>query len=111
MLTVFISIYYLFQNKFTLAFFQLSFNDAVLLFLLASVCTAFPFTPSVKIMKNLSPFTVMLTVNLEPVYGITLAYLILGEKEKMQLSFYISALLIVVLVVLNALLKRKKSID
>ena len=107
----FITIYFLFEHKFTASFFEMSSQNAILLFLLASVCTAFAFTASVGVMKQLSPFTVMLTVNLEPVYGITLAYLILGEREKMQPSFYIGALLIIVLVVLNALLKRKKRLD
>lgn len=109
--SVFISIYFLFTNKFTARFFEMSFQNAVLLFILASVCTAYAFTASVGVMKQLSPFTVMLTVNLEPVYGIILAYFILGDKEKMHTNFYIGALLIIVLVILNALLKRKKRLD
>jgi hypothetical protein len=45
------------------------------------------FTASVKVMEKLSPYTVMLTTNLEPVYGIVLAYFIIGGKEKMSTSF------------------------
>jgi hypothetical protein len=37
--------------------------------------------------EKLSPYTVMLTTNLEPVYGIILAYFIIGGKEKMSFSF------------------------
>jgi drug/metabolite transporter (DMT)-like permease len=101
----FISVYFLFQQKFTLDFFVLSFNNWVLILILASVCTAYAFTASVKVMRKLSPYTVMLTTNLEPVYGIILAYFILGGKEKMSIEFYIGALIIVITVILNGVIK------
>jgi drug/metabolite transporter (DMT)-like permease len=47
----------------------------------------------------------MLTTSLEPVYGIILAYFILGGKEKMSFEFYIGALLIVLTVILNGIVK------
>jgi drug/metabolite transporter (DMT)-like permease len=72
---------------------------------LSSVCTAYAFTASVKVMQKLSPYTVMLTTSLEPVYGIILAYFILGGKEKMSFEFYIGAMLIVITVILNAVIK------
>lgn len=104
----FISLYFLSQNKFTTAFFDVSFNNWVLLLVLSSVCTAYAFTASVKVMKQLSPYTVMLTTNLEPVYGIVLAYFIIGGKEKMSPSFYIGALVIILVVVMNGVLKHRK---
>jgi drug/metabolite transporter (DMT)-like permease len=102
---VFISIYFLFQNKFTADFFILSTNDWILLLILSSICTAYAFTASVKIMQKLTPYTIMLTTSLEPVYGIILAYFILGGKEKMSFGFYIGALLIVITVILNGVVK------
>jgi drug/metabolite transporter (DMT)-like permease len=102
----FISIYFLFENKFTVGFFLLSSNDWILILILASICTAYAFTASVKIMRQLSPYTVMLTTSLEPVYGIILAYFILGGKEKMSFEFYIGALLIVITVILNGIIKQ-----
>ncbi|MGO4819657.1 DMT family transporter [Flavobacterium sp. W22_SRS_FP1] len=108
----FISIYFLYQNKFSLDFFVLSFNNWMLLLILASICTAYAFTASVKVMEKLSPYTVMLTTNLEPVYGIILAYFIIGEKEKMSSSFYIGAVIILITVILNGIIKHKdKSVD
>src|SRR3970040_2670387 len=98
----FISIYFLFENKFTVEFFTLTSNDWILLLILASVCTAYAFTASVKVMQKLSPYTIMLTTILEPVYGIVLAYFILGGKEKMSFEFYIGAIIIVITVILNA---------
>ena len=76
----------------------LTTNDWILLLILSSVCTAYAFTASVKVMRILSPYTVMLTTNLEPIYGIVLAYFIFGGKEKMSFEFYIGALLIVITV-------------
>ena len=101
----FISIYFLFENKFNVEFFILTSNDWLLLFILSSVCTAYAFTASVKVMRKLSPYTVMLTTSLEPVYGIVLAFFIIGGKEKMSIEFYIGAILIVITVILNAVLK------
>ncbi len=93
---------------FTMSFFQLSISDWMYILLLASVCTAYAFIGSVKVMKFLSPYTVMLTVNLEPVYGIILAYLIFGEKEKMSPQFYYGAILILCTVILNGVFKNTK---
>lgn len=101
----FISIYFLFQGKFTTDFFVLTARNWILILILASVCSAYAFTASVKVMKKLTPYTVMLTTNLEPVYGIVLAYFILGGKEKMSFEFYIGALIIVITVILNGVIK------
>ena len=102
---LFISIYFIFQGKFKTEFFVLTFNNWALLFVLASICTAYAFTASVKVMRKLTPYTVMLTTNLEPVYGIVLAYFIIGGKEKMSTEFYIGALIIVITVILNGVIK------
>jgi drug/metabolite transporter (DMT)-like permease len=103
--TFFISIYFLWENKFDENFLVLSVKDWLLLFILASICTAYAFTASIGVMRKLSPYTVMLTTSLEPVYGIILAFFIIGGKEKMSFEFYIGALLIVMTVILNGVAK------
>ena len=102
---LFISIYFLFKGSFTMESFVLTPKNWLLILLLASICTAYAFTASVKVMRRLSPYTVMLTTNLEPVYGIVLAYFIIGGKEKMSAEFYIGALIIVITVILNGIIK------
>lgn len=104
---VFITIYILATSGFTIADFSLTKTDIIYLLILSSVCTAYAFIASVKIMKYLTPFTVMLTINLEPVYGIILAVIIFGEKEKMSPQFYIGASIILITVIINGLLKNK----
>lgn len=95
---------------FSKSFFQLSTSDWIYLIILASVCTAYAFIGSVQVMKYLSPYTVMLTINLEPIYGIVLAYLIFGDAEKMNPGFYYGALIILGTVVLNGIFKNLKKI-
>lgn len=110
---LFLSFYLLLNNQFTKDFFTLSLNDFGWLFILASVCTAYAFIASVAVMKHLSPYTVMLTINLEPVYGIILALFIFQDKEKMNPQFYIGASIILLTVILNGIIKnieKKKSL-
>lgn len=104
----FVSLYLLYEGTFTPSFFVLSGRDWILILILSSVCTAYAFTASVNVMKKLSPYTVMLTTNLEPVYGIFLAYLIIGEDEKMSVSFYIGSAIILLTVILNGIIKNRQ---
>jgi drug/metabolite transporter (DMT)-like permease len=105
---VFITIYILSIDGFDNAFFNLSGSDWTYLIILASICTAYAFIASVHVMKWISPYTVMLTTNMEPVYGILLALLILREKEYMSPTFYLGAIIILITVVLNGIIKTRK---
>jgi drug/metabolite transporter (DMT)-like permease len=102
---LFFSIYLLFTQSFTADFFTLQPMDWVYLLILSSICTAYAFIASVEVMKFISPYTVMLTINLEPIYGIILAILIFKDKEKMSPEFYFGALLILFTVIVNGLIK------
>ena len=88
---------------------QTSAMDWIWLLILALVCTTFAFTVSVQIMKRLTPFTMVLTVALEPVYGILIALAIFGETEAMSPNFYLGVLAVLAMVVMNGWLKRTKS--
>jgi Integral membrane protein DUF6. len=85
-------------------------SDWLYLLLLSSVCTAYAFIISVKVMKYISPYTVMLSINLEPVYAIILALLIFGEKEQMSPSFYLGAFIVLFVVLLNGVLKNRHTL-
>ncbi len=107
----FISIYILcFGEGFSMDFFSLSQSDFGYLFILASVCTAYAFIASVYVMKMISPYTVVLSYNLEPIYGIIMALILFPEKEKMSASFYYGAIIIISVVVLNAILKNSRKL-
>lgn len=87
---------------------EINYWDLALICLLASVFTAFPMLESVKLMKYISPFTLILTVNLEPVYGIILAFFIFGESEHMSPIFYIASGVMILAIIANGLIKAKK---
>jgi len=84
-----------------------SLLDWVYIAILALVCTAYAFSMAIKLMKKLSVFFIQLTLNLEPVYGIIMALIILGDTEKMGLNFYLGTLIIISAVVAYPSLKRK----
>ncbi|EAZ79531.1 DMT family transporter [Algoriphagus machipongonensis] len=84
------------------------------LFILGGVCTVYAFSVSVDLMKRLTVFSINLTINLEPVYGIVLAVLIFGESEKMTPQFYLGTAIILVSVlsypVINYFNRRRKPV-
>ena len=75
--------------------------------MLALICTSYAFTAIVDIMKVLTAYTVMLAINLEPVYGIIMAFFIFPGAERMSGGFYLGAAIIVLAVILHPYLKRK----
>ena len=88
--------------------------DWLWLLILGGICTVYAFSVSVELMKRLPVFSINLTINLEPVYGILLAVVIFGEKEKMTDQFYYGTAIILVSVliypVLNYWNKRRKKV-
>ncbi|TZF94384.1 EamA family transporter [Chryseobacterium panacisoli] len=88
---------------------EINYRDLALICLLASVFTAFPMLESVNLMKYISPFTLILTVNLEPVYGIILAFFIFGESEHMSPIFYIASGVMILAIIVNGLIKARKT--
>lgn len=87
---------------------EISYRDLALIILLASVFTAFPMLESVNLMKYISPFTLILTVNLEPVYGIILAFFIFGDSEEMSPIFYIASLIMILAIIANGIIKARR---
>ncbi len=82
-----------------------SLSDLFYLIILATVCTAFAHTMQVEVMKHLTAFTVTLAINLEPVYGIIMAFFIFGDTERMTSGFYLGTLIILLSVIGFPLLK------
>ena len=108
---LFISIFLVFDHEhgFSSSFFNITFSDFIYLLILASVCTAYAFIASVYVMKHITPFSVVLTYNLEPVYGMIMAFIIFPDKEKMPIIFYLGSSLIILTVLLNAIIKYNKN--
>ena len=104
---VIFTLIFLTTGKFNAEFFQVSMADWGWLLILGLVCTSFAYVGTVKVLRSLSPFTVSISINLEPVYGIILALLIFGESEAMAPAFYFGGGLILFSILLNAWFKKK----
>jgi drug/metabolite transporter (DMT)-like permease len=103
-----LSIIIFFQGKWSVDLFSITQSDLLWILILAIFCTAYAFVVSIAVMRHLRPFSLMLAINMEPVYGILLGLLIFGSDEKMSLPFYIGTLLILSSVLMNGYLKLKK---
>lgn len=101
-----LTMFFLMTGSFTSSFFAVPASDWAWLLLFSIVGTAFPFIASVGLMKHISPYTLSLTVNLETIYGIILAYLIWQKEEAMTAGFYLGTLIILATIFGNGILKK-----
>lgn len=85
---------------------SLSQSDWMYLLILGGICTAYPFIETVSLMKEIRPFNFLIAINLEPIYGIILAYFIFNEGQEMTIWFYLGAAIILATVFVDILLKR-----
>ncbi len=104
---IFITIYLIFTENINTLYIEdyLSLNY-LYIFILGSVCTAYAFIASVYLLKFITPYSVVLTYNLEPIYGILLALLFFGHNEKMSFQFYVGLFLILSSVLINMYVKK-----
>ncbi len=90
---------------------ELPSSDIIYHLLLGLVCTSLSFVTGILVMRKLSAFTVMLTVNLEPVYTILIALLIWGEEERMRTGSYLGIALILACLFVNGWFQRRRTPD
>ncbi|MEL7222871.1 MAG: DMT family transporter, partial [Bacteroidota bacterium] len=88
-------------------FWPASGMDWFYLLILVFFCTSLAYTLSLRALKHISAFASNLTVNLEPVYGIILAWLLLDEQKELSPGFYWGVLIILLAVFSYPLLKRR----
>ncbi|HNF44556.1 MAG TPA: DMT family transporter [Ferruginibacter sp.] len=97
-LTVLVPLY---LQKFPASYYVPTATDWLWLFVLAWLCTVLSFDLQLNALKKVSAFTANLTYNLEPVYGIILAFIFFKENENLHREFYLGVLLILLAVVLQ----------
>ncbi|MCU0448653.1 MAG: DMT family transporter [Bernardetiaceae bacterium] len=83
-----------------------SLTDWFYLALLAWVCTVYAYSASIELLRRITAFTMNLTVNLEPVYGIGLAALFFNEHDKLTSGFYAGTLVILAAVLVYPFIKK-----
>jgi len=85
-----ITIYLLLTNGYSKAIIP-TVSDIGYLIILGTICTSLAYAAGVSVMRELPVFRVALITNLEPVYGILLAFLFFGDMNKMTIGFWIGA--------------------
>ncbi|MBN8211678.1 MAG: DMT family transporter [Xanthomonadales bacterium] len=86
-------------------------RDGVYLLVLAVACTLVPFALSLMALRHLTAFGSQLAINLEPIYAIALAILLLGEQHELTLQFYLGVAIILGVVLVYPLLVRPQKIE
>lgn len=86
--------------------FVMTWSDLLWLLFLGIICTSVAFLLTVDIVKKLGSFTVTLSINLEPIYTMILAVMILHEHQLLSTRFYIGAALIICVVLANGIYKK-----
>ena len=98
----------LFQKDYTVFTSLISANDLLYLVILGVLCTAMVFVWMTEIMRYITPYSLIMAINLEPIYSIILALIIFGDNELMSPAFYIGSSIIIGVVFLEGYLKNKQ---
>ncbi|HAW19542.1 MAG TPA: EamA family transporter [Flavobacteriales bacterium] len=101
-----LSIYYLIVDQ---PFIIPNGIDWIWILILGLVCTSMAFVVSIEVMKTLSPFTVSISINMEPIYAIFFALIIFQDDEFMSPLFYLGGLIVMSTIFLNSYIKRKRT--
>ncbi len=104
---LFVTVWLLFSGDLDTSIFVMTGTDFLLLLFLGLVCTSLAFILSLEVVKRLGAFTTALTINLEPVYTILLAVVILNEDAVLNNSFYVGSVIIISVIFINSLLKTR----
>ena len=105
---IIVSLIFVFQGNYSIFNNTISLPDFSYLIILGIVCTALVFVWMTEIMRHISPYSLIMAVNLEPIYSIILALIIFGDSELMSTSFYIGSAIIIGVVFLDGYLKNKQ---
>jgi drug/metabolite transporter (DMT)-like permease len=105
---IIISCILFFQQDYTVFTTKISVTDLTYLILLGTLCTAMVFVWLTEIMRHITPYSLIMAINLEPVYSIIFALIIFGDNELMSSSFYFGSCLIIGIVFLDGYLKNKQ---
>ena len=105
---IIISCILFFQKDYTVFTNKVSITDLTYLIILGTLCTAMVFVWLTEIMRHITPYSLIMAINLEPVYSIIFALIIFGDKELMSSSFYFGSCVIIGIVFLDGYLKNRQ---
>ena len=106
---IIVSIILLLNGEYSIFYTSISFSDFSYLLILGIICTAMVFVWMIEILRHITPYSLIMAVNLEPIYSIILALIIFGESELMSISFYVGSSVIIGVVSLESYLKKRQT--
>ena len=104
-------IFYLITNGYKSSDFELKGYDFLWVLILGFLCTSYAFNVSIKVLRHLSSFTVMMIINLEPIYGIILSILIWKDEAFLSLNFYVGFVIVLSSILMDTFYKRNKETE
>ena len=102
-----ISVYFLIKEDYSVISVPINSADLTYLILLGVLCTAMVFVWMTEIIRYITPYSLIMAINLEPIYSIIFALIIFGESEVMNTSFYIGSSIIISVIFLESYIKNK----
>ena len=96
------------QQDYSVLTTKISVDDLSYLIILGTLCTAMVFVWLTEIMRHITPYSLIMAINLEPVYSIVFALIIFGDDELMSSSFYLGSCVIIGIVLLDGYIKNKQ---
>jgi len=117
--SILVSIYIMLLGHSEVFLFNIESRDLIYLLILSIICTAMVFVLMTEIMKYISPYTLVMAVNLEPIYTIILCFILSGfypllkhEIQDLNIYFYITAsFMIISTIYLNYLFKKENKLQ
>lgn len=104
-----ITLYRFYDGSLLNATFNLSVSDWIYITVLGTFCTSVAYVAGVSVMRTLSAFRVALITNLEPVYGVILAFVFFKNNEQMTAGFYAGAAIIIGSIFLYPIYKKRRN--
>ena len=105
---IIISCILFFQQDYTVFTTKISVTDLSYLIILGTLCTAMVFVWLTEIMRHITPYSLIMAINLEPIYSIIFALIIFGDNELMSSSFYFGSCVIIGIVFLDGYIKNRQ---
>ena len=96
------------QQDYSVLTTKISVDDLSYLIILGTLCTAMVFVWLTEIMRHITPYSLIMAINLEPVYSIIFALIIFGDDELMSSAFYLGSCVIIGIVLLDGYIKNKQ---
>ena len=107
--TIFISILlpFLFYFQPDISFLPSRSIDWTYLIILSLLCTTLAYVLSLKALRFISAFAINLVFNLEPIYGIILAAILLNEQKELSGGFYLGSFIIIATIIIYPIVKHR----